>query len=104
MARGALRPKSSFYGALELFTLADVSLSRREGREMDTLTEANAVEYFQEIRSDPLAFTHSCLFTEWLLFSVTGSEPSHPMFHLISDVLSNFAEGPPFWPVLCSGI
>jgi DNA repair protein RecO (recombination protein O) len=104
MARGALRPKSSFYGSLEMLSKVDLSLSRREGREMDTATEASVINYYERIRSDPLAFAHSCLFVEWLLFSITGSEPSHPMFHLIGSVLDNFAEGPPFWPVLCSGI
>lgn len=104
MARGALRPKSSFYGSLELLTMTDISLSRREGREMDTATEASAIRYYENIRSDAVAFAHSCLFIEWLLFSITGSEASHPMFHLIGAVLDNFEQGPPFWPVLCSGI
>ena len=104
MARGALRPKSSFYGSLELLTMTDISLSRIEGREMDTATEASVIKYYETIRCDPVAFAHSCLFVEWLLFSITGSEPSHPMFHLIGSVLDSFAQGPPFWPVLCSGI
>ncbi|OPL19759.1 MAG: hypothetical protein AVO35_01935 [Candidatus Aegiribacteria sp. MLS_C] len=104
MARGALRPRSPFYGSLELLSMSDITLSRREGREMDTATEASVIRHYESIRTDPLAFAHSCLFVEWLLFSVTGSEPSHPMFHLIGSVLDNFAMGPPFWPVLCSGI
>jgi DNA repair protein RecO (recombination protein O) len=104
MARGALRPKSPFYGSLELLSQVDLSLSRREGREMDTATESSVIRYYESIRNDPEAFAHSCLFVEWLLFSITGSEPSHPMFHLIGSVLDNFAAGPPFWPVLCSGI
>ncbi len=104
MARGALRPRSPFYGSLELFSKVDLSLSRLEGREMDTATEASVTNYYESIRSDPVAFAHSCLFIEWLLCSVTGSEPSHPMFHLIGSVLDNFAAGPPFWPVQCSGI
>lgn len=104
VARGALRPRGNFYGSLELLSMVDLSLSMREGREMNTATEASVVKYYETIRSDPVAFGHSCLFIEWLLFSITGSEPSHPMFHLISEVLDNFASGPPFWPVLCSGI
>lgn len=104
MAKGALRPRSPFYGSVELLTKSDITLSRREGREMDTAIEASVIRYYENIRTDPVAFAHSCLFVEWLLFSVTGSEPSHPMFHLIGSVLDNFSMGPPFWPVLCSGI
>ncbi len=84
--------------------MVDISLSRREGRELDTATDAAVINHYESIRSDPEAFVHSCLFIEWLLLSVTGSEPSHPMYHLIRSVLENFAEGAPFWPVLCSGI
>jgi len=104
IAKGALRPKSSFYGRIELLSKVDISLSRREGRELDTATEASTLDHFEGIRSNPDAFVHSCVFIEWLLNSITGSEPSHPMFHLISCVLDNFTEGAPFWPVLCSGI
>ena len=84
--------------------MVDISLSRKEGRELDTATEATVIDHYESIRGDPGAFGHSCLFIEWLLHSITGSEPSHPMFHLIRGVLDNFATGAPFWPVLCSGI
>lgn len=104
IAKGSLRPKSQFYGKLELLNRLDISLSRREGREMDTATEADVKCYYQDIRCDPVAFTHACLFVEWLLLSISGSEPSHPMFHLIGNVLDSFAQGPPFWPVLCAGL
>jgi len=104
IARGALRPKSSFYGRLEMLSMVDLSLSMKEGREISTATDADVIQHFQTIRSDAAAFAHSCLFFEWLLLSVSGSEPSHPMFHLIREVLNNFARGGPYWPVLCSGI
>ncbi|NOQ22777.1 MAG: DNA repair protein RecO [Candidatus Aegiribacteria sp.] len=104
IVKGALRAKSPFSGRIELLSMVDLSLSRREGRELDTATEATVINHYDSIRSDPDAFVHSCLFIEWLLHSITGSEPSHPMFHLIREVLDNFAAGAPFWPVLCSGI
>ncbi len=104
MAKGALRPRSGFHGKFEHFSMVDISLSRRENREMDTATEAWVRKDYREIRNDPVGYAHSCLFVEWLLFSVTGSEPSHPMFHLIGSVLDSFAKGPPFWPVQCSGM
>jgi len=84
--------------------MVDIALARREGRELDTATEATVINHYDPIRSDPDAFVHSCLFAEWLMRTITGSEPSHPMFHLIRGVFDNFAAGAPFWPVLCSGI
>lgn len=84
--------------------MIELSISRKDRRELDLLTEAEVIRHYDPIRRDPEAFVHSCLFTEWLLGILTGSEPSHPMFHLIGSALENFAEGAPFWPVLCSGI
>jgi len=104
IAKGALRSKSAFFGSMELFSLVELSLSRKSGRELDTVTDISVINHFEPIRRDPDAFVHSCLFAEWLLVSISGSEPSHPMFHLIGSVLENFAAGTPFWPVLCSGI
>jgi len=104
IAKGALRPKSSFYGRVELLSMLDISLSRREGRELDTATETTVINHYESIRVNPDAFVYSCIFIEWLLNLITGSEPSHPMFHLISGILDNFSAGTPFWPVLCSGI
>ncbi|MCK4671825.1 MAG: DNA repair protein RecO [Candidatus Aegiribacteria sp.] len=104
IAKGALRSKSAFFGSMELFSLVEFSLSRKSGRELDTVTDTSVINYFESIREDPEAFVHSCLFAEWLLVSISGSEPSHPMFHLIGSVLNNFAAGTPFWPILCSGI
>ena len=89
---------------MELFSLVEFSLSRKSGRELDTVTDTTVINHFEPIREDPEAFVHSCLFAEWLLATITGSEPSHPMYHLIGSALENFAAGTPFWPVLCSGI
>ncbi len=104
MAKGALRPKSPFYGRLEQFSLVRVGYSRREGRELDTVTDVDVLQHYEPLRSDPLAFAHACLFAEWMLVTVSGSVPSQPMFHLLGGVLSGLASGGPYWPVLCSGI
>ena len=104
MAKGALRPKGRFYGALELLSLAEVTLSRREGREIDTLTEASVIRGNEGLRSDPLAFGHACLLAEWVLGLVWGSEPSQPVFHLMDRSLAMLADGADGWPVVCAAV
>jgi DNA repair protein RecO (recombination protein O) len=104
MAKGALRAKSPFSGKLELFSRIEVTLSRKPGRELDTLTDVSVLDHGGPLRVDPAAFGHSCLMAEWMLGVITGSEASHPTFHLLKTVLEQFASGPPFWPVLCSGV
>ncbi len=104
IAKGALRPKSAFFGALELFSRSEISVSRKSGRELDTLTDASALDHAGNLRTEPLAFAHACLFAEWIMAIITGTEASHPTFHLLATVLERLSEGPPYWPVLCSGV
>lgn len=104
MARGALRPKSGFYGALEALSLTEVTLSRKEGREIDTLTEASVVRGNDGLREDPLAFGHACLLAEWVLGLVYGTGPSQPVFHLLDRAVAMLAEDADGWPVVCAAV
>jgi DNA repair protein RecO (recombination protein O) len=91
MARGALR--------------TEVTLSRREGREIDTLTEASVVRGNDGLRADPLVFAHACLLAEWVLGLVYGTEPSQPVFHLLDRSVAMLAAGEAQgWPVVCAGV
>jgi DNA repair protein RecO (recombination protein O) len=104
MAKGALRPKSKFYGQMEMLSLTEVSLSRREGREIDTVTEAGTVKAHQKLREDPVAYAHACLFAEWMMGLVWGSEPSQPVFHLVDKTLDALEESAEMWPVQCAAV
>lgn len=105
MAKGALRPRNSFYGALEALSLAEVTLSRREGREIDTLTEASVIRGNDGLRVDPSAFGHACLLAEWVLGLVWGTEPSQPVFHLLDRSVAMLAgDGADGWPVVCAAV
>lgn len=104
MAKGALRPKSKFYGQLEMLSLTELSLSRKEGREIDTVTGAGTVKSHQKLRTDPLAYAHACLFSEWMMGMVWGSEPSQPVFHLVDNTLNALEESGSGWPVLCAAV
>ena len=104
MAKGALRPRSSFYGSLEQLSLSEVTVSRREGREIDTLTEASVIRGNEGVRSDPLAFGYACLVAEWTLGLVYGTQPSQPVFHLLDRAVALLADGAMGMPVVCATV
>jgi DNA repair protein RecO (recombination protein O) len=104
MAKGALRPGGRFHGSLELFSGISASISRREGRELETLMDVSVEEPGAGLRSDPEAFAHACLFSEWVMGLNYGSEPSQPAFHLIAGVFRRLGEQSVRWGVTCAGI
>ena len=105
MARGCLRPKGNFLGRVELFSEGEFCLSRREGRELDTVVEASVLAHRGGLREDPLAFAAAAVFSEWLLSVVSyGNEPSEPVYHLLDNVFSLLEGGASPMPVLCGGI
>lgn len=104
MARGALRPGGRLHGMLELFSGISATLSRREGREMDTLIEAAVEEPMPALRSDPRAYAHAGLFSEWVSGLLYGSEPCSTTFHLIGAVFGRLASARSPWSVTCAGI
>jgi DNA repair protein RecO (recombination protein O) len=104
MARGALRPDSRFAGSLELFSLVEVGVSRRDGRELDTLTDVCVGEPSACLMNNPLAFGFASLWSEWVMALLIGNEPSQPSFHLTGAVFRLLAAGAPGWPVVCSGV
>ena len=105
MVRGALRPNSKFQGRMELFSLGEFHLARREGRDLDTAIEVNVVNHNQALRSDFRAFSGAGLFTEWLLSVVNyGNEPSGPVYRLLDQVYKLLESGAPPWPIVCGGV
>jgi len=105
MARGCLRPKGNFLGRVELFSEGEFCLSRREGRELDTVVEASVLAHREGLREDPRAFAAAAVFSEWLLSVVSyGNEPSEPVYHLLDNVFSLLEGGASPMPVLCGGI
>jgi DNA repair protein RecO (recombination protein O) len=105
MAKGALRPKSQFYGQLEMFSCTEFSLARREGRELDTITGASVLDHHDGVRLDPLAFAFACLYAEWVLATVThDNEPVRSVFLLTGEVLDRLAGDFDGWAVVCAGV
>ncbi len=105
MAKGSLRPRGSFQGRVELFSEGEFTLSRREGREIDTAMDVTVLRHREGLRENPRAFAAAGVFTEWLLSVVShGNEPSEPVYHLLDTVFSLLETGAYPMPVLCGGI
>lgn len=108
IVKGALRqPKggNKFLGTLESFILSNFQLLRREGRELDTITDVTVLAHNFPLRTYPHAFAAAGLFTDWLLVMVDfGNEPSRPVFFLIEEVFNLLMNDTPVWPVLCGAI
>jgi DNA repair protein RecO (recombination protein O) len=105
MARGALRPGSTFLGRLELFSQTEIHLSRRENRELDTATDSSVIFHNSNLRTNCSAFAGAGLFTDWLLAVVShGNEPSGPVFRLTQSVFQLLDTGASPWPVVCGGV
>lgn len=104
MARGALRPGGRFHGMLELLSGAEVTLARREGRELDTLVEASSFEPSSSLRSDPEAFAHACLIAEWVLGLFLGGESAGSVYHLIGAAFSSLPASKSRWGITCASV
>lgn len=105
MAKGCLRPKGAFFGRVELFSEGEFTLSRREGRELDTAMEVTVLGHREGLRENVEAFSAAGVFAEWLLAVVShGNEPSQPVYHLLDNVFDLLESGAPPMPVLCGGV
>lgn len=104
MARGALRPGGRMQGALELLSCAELTASVREGREMDTLTDASVLEAGGALRADPLLFAHASLLAEWVMGLFLGAESSREVFHVIGRAFSAYPGARTPWAVTCASV
>jgi DNA repair protein RecO (recombination protein O) len=76
LARGALRPKNAFAGALDLFFEAEISYARSSRSEIHTLREVSLVNPHDGLRKEYGRVELASYFVE-LLELVT--EPEHPV-------------------------
>jgi DNA repair protein RecO (recombination protein O) len=91
VAKGARRPKSKIGGHLDL--LRHVSLSVHEGRNLDTVSQAETIDGFRTLRGDLSMLSHGAYLAEVAeRFSVEGS--SNPaLFRLLLTGLQALEEG-----------
>ena len=74
IAKGALRPKSTFYGKIDLFYLCEIVLRPSHRSELHTLTEVTPLETFGQVRTRYLNTLAAAYFAE-LIEQIT--EPEH---------------------------
>ncbi len=101
VAKGALRPKSPFRGALETLNLVEIVATTKTGRDLHTLTAATLVNGYQHIRND-LAKTAAAFAAAELVQQLLKShEPIPAFFNYITEWLkvldnSEFRETKPY--------
>jgi DNA repair protein RecO (recombination protein O) len=79
IARGALRPRSSFGGVLEPFTIGSATFQYKDSRDLHTLAGFELTWGAQQLGGDLLRFGAASLYAEILIR--TGSEQADPALY-----------------------
>lgn len=90
VAKGVRLPRSRKAGHLELFTRVDVLVAR--GRDLDVVTQAEALETFEGLRDDLLRFGHAAYAVE-LVDCFAVEEENRPLYRLLTETLERLADG-----------
>jgi DNA repair protein RecO (recombination protein O) len=98
VAKGARRPKSRKAGHLEPFMRAILLIAR--GRELDIITQAEAVETFPALRNDLLRVGQASYVVELLDRFTLDEGGSRPAYGLLLEALGRLSEGRPAPSVL----
>jgi len=92
VAKGVRKTKSRFGGRLEPFTHVDLVLY--EGRNLDTITQAEAIEAFPRLRQDFDKVMAATVMVEILDVASQPDEASHRAFLLLQRSLRALESGP----------
>jgi len=91
VAKGVRRPRSRKAGHLEPFTRVTLLLAR--GRDLDVITQAQAIEHFTPLREDLVRLAHAAYVVELLdRFTVQEGE-SRALYRLLLETLERLASG-----------
>ncbi len=90
LARGIRRTTSRKAGHLGLFHLADIMLA--QGRNLDIVTQADALDVYEGLWHDLLRFTYACYAAELVDRFVPEKEENAQLFVLLANALRWFAE------------
>jgi DNA repair protein RecO (recombination protein O) len=93
-ARGARRPKSKFGAALEILTHSRIIFYRREGRHINTLSDAAIVEDFPVLRGDDQRLRAGAIIAEFTDRNFEPEAPSPVVFRLLLDALRTLNSSP----------
>jgi DNA repair protein RecO (recombination protein O) len=87
IAKSAKRSTKRFAGALELFSLLDIVVSRKRGRGLPILTEASLAQPLSNIRSDINKTAYASYWAELVNASLEDDKPQPSVFQLLTYVL-----------------
>ena len=95
VAKGALRPKSTFRGRLDLFYEADFSFNRSRRSELHTLTEVRTREIHSSLRVDLSYLQQACYGAELVEQTTESDTPLPEIFELMRSLLEHLPrQGP----------
>ncbi|MEW6567386.1 MAG: DNA repair protein RecO [Chloroflexota bacterium] len=97
VAKGVRLPRSRKAGHLELFTRVDLLVAR--GRELDVVTQAEALQTYDGLRRDLVRFGHAAYAVE-LVDCFGVEEENRPLYRLLTETLERLADGEPPGTVL----
>ncbi|MEG2658461.1 MAG: DNA repair protein RecO [Clostridiales bacterium] len=86
IAKGVKRPKSTMKGHLQLGNRCNLMLY--QGKSMDTISQAVALETYPQIRSNPQAYLYVSYFMELLNIALPEKESNSAVFDLTHQVFS----------------
>jgi DNA repair protein RecO (recombination protein O) len=90
VAKGVRKPRSRKAGHLEPFTRVTLMMAR--GRELDLITQAEAIETFPHLRSDLMKLGHASYLVELLdRFTVEEGEGNLTLYNLLLNSLDRLA-------------
>lgn len=90
IAKGAKRLTSKFGGRLEVFTLLEMSLA--EGRSLDILSQAEALEWFGPLRRDPDKLSAGFYFIRIIDRATVDHQKNFDLFRLLYYSLKKLSE------------
>jgi DNA repair protein RecO (recombination protein O) len=92
IAKGVRRPNSRKAGHVEPLTRSRLLVAR--GRELDVITQAEAIELYPSLREDLLRLGHAVYVAELMdRFSMDEGEGHRSLFRLLTNTLERLAEG-----------
>lgn len=90
VAKGARSSSNKFGSSLELFTHSAVVFYRKDRRDLQLLSQSDALRHFPALEKDVARFAFASACIELLDSMVMGEEPNPQLFELLLDALDSF--------------
>lgn len=101
IAKGALRPRSSFAGNLETLNYVECIISKKEGRDLQILTGINVINSFNQMRLDLNQLPYALALLEVLDQVLEGHTADSVFFdftiHIIESIQNSSRPATVFW-------